>query len=298
VRKSPHAVLLLDEIEKAHPDLFAILLQVMDHATLTDTHGRHADFRHVILIMTTNAGARDLSGRKMGFKEIAQDSKATGVLERVFAPEFRNRLDAIVHFTALGTREIELVVDKHIDELRTLVAGRKITIELTPAARTWLAIRGFDRAFGARPMGPAGRENDQETALGFVTLRHCQRRRPRSRGRARGRHQGDPGMKLRAILLGVVVLLLVPGSGFAQVLQMMPVFEARCAQCHGGNAAERRAPDRNAIAAMTPERILEALTSGSMATNATGFPTARNARSQSYCPGGRSAAPRRDRPRP
>jgi ATP-dependent Clp protease ATP-binding subunit ClpA len=153
VRKSPHAVLLLDEIEKAHPDLFAILLQVMDHATLTDTHGRHADFRHVILIMTTNAGARDLSGRKMGFKEIAQDSKATGVLERVFAPEFRNRLDAIVHFSALGAREIELVVDKHIDELRRLVAGRKIAIELTPAARTWLAIRGFDRAFGARPMG-------------------------------------------------------------------------------------------------------------------------------------------------
>ena len=103
IRKSPHAVLLLDEIEKAHPDLFAILLQVMDHATLTDTHGRHADFRHVILIMTTNAGARDLSGRKMGFFENAAGSKATGVLERVFAPEFRNRLDAIVHFTALGT---------------------------------------------------------------------------------------------------------------------------------------------------------------------------------------------------
>jgi ATP-dependent Clp protease ATP-binding subunit ClpA len=152
IRKSPHAVLLLDEIEKAHPDLFAILLQVMDHATLTDTHGRHADFRHVILIMTTNAGARDLSGRKMGFFETAQDTKSTGVLERVFAPEFRNRLDAIVHFSALGTKEIELVVDKHIDELRQLVAGRKITIELTPAARSWLALKGFDRAFGARPM--------------------------------------------------------------------------------------------------------------------------------------------------
>jgi ATP-dependent Clp protease ATP-binding subunit ClpA len=152
IRKSPHAVLLLDEIEKAHPDLFAILLQVMDHATLTDTHGRHADFRHVILIMTTNAGARDLSGRKMGFFEAPQGGKATGVLERVFSPEFRNRLDAIVHFTALGTKEIERVVDKHIDELRQLVAGRKITIELTPAARSWLAVKGFDRAFGARPM--------------------------------------------------------------------------------------------------------------------------------------------------
>jgi ATP-dependent Clp protease ATP-binding subunit ClpA len=152
IRKSPHAVLLLDEIEKAHPDLFAILLQVMDHATLTDSHGRHADFRHVILIMTTNAGARDLSGRKMGFFENAPTTKATGVIERVFAPEFRNRLDAIVHFTALGAPEIERVVDKHIDELRQLVAGRKITIELTPAARSWLALKGFDRAFGARPM--------------------------------------------------------------------------------------------------------------------------------------------------
>jgi ATP-dependent Clp protease ATP-binding subunit ClpA len=152
IRKSPHAVLLLDEIEKAHPDLFAILLQVMDHATLTDSHGRHADFRHVILIMTTNAGARDLSGRKMGFFENAATTKATGVLERVFAPEFRNRLDAIVHFSALGAPEVERVVDKHIDELRQLVAARKITIELTLAARSWLAIKGFDRAFGARPM--------------------------------------------------------------------------------------------------------------------------------------------------
>jgi ATP-dependent Clp protease ATP-binding subunit ClpA len=152
IRKSPHAVLLLDEIEKAHPDLFAILLQVMDHATLTDTHGRQADFRHVILIMTTNAGARDLSGRRMGFFDSPQDSKSTGVLERVFAPEFRNRLDAIVHFSALGTAEIERVVDKHLDELRALVASRKIAIDLRPAARSWLAVKGFDRAFGARPM--------------------------------------------------------------------------------------------------------------------------------------------------
>jgi ATP-dependent Clp protease ATP-binding subunit ClpA len=152
VRKSPHAVLLLDEIEKAHPDLFSILLQVMDHATLTDTHGRQADFRHVILVMTTNAGARDLSGRRLGFGDSRQTSKATGVLERTFAPEFRNRLDAIVHFLPLGTAEIERVVDKHVDELRALVAGRSIQIALTPAARAWLAEKGFDRAFGARPM--------------------------------------------------------------------------------------------------------------------------------------------------
>ena len=152
IRKAPHAVLLLDEIEKAHPDLFAILLQVMDHATLTDTHGRQADFRHVILIMTTNAGARDLSGRRMGFGEAGESSRATGALERMFSPEFRNRLDATVHFHALGPREIERVVDKHVGELAAMVAGRGITIELQPAARAWLAERGFDRAFGARPM--------------------------------------------------------------------------------------------------------------------------------------------------
>jgi ATP-dependent Clp protease ATP-binding subunit ClpA len=152
VRKSPHAVLLLDEIEKAHPDLFSILLQVMDHATLTDTHGRKADFRHVILIMTTNAGARDLSGRKLGFANSGDGGKSTGVLERVFAPEFRNRLDAIVNFHALGSAEIGRVVDKHVDELRVLVGDRNIRIELSPEARQWLAEKGFDRAFGARPM--------------------------------------------------------------------------------------------------------------------------------------------------
>ena len=152
IRKSPHAVLLLDEIEKAHPDLFSILLQVMDHATLTDTHGRKADFRHVILIMTTNAGARDLSGRKMGFGNPGEGGKSTGVLERMFAPEFRNRLDATVNFNPLGAAEIGRVVDKHVDELRALVTDRNIKIELSADARQWLAEHGFDRAFGARPM--------------------------------------------------------------------------------------------------------------------------------------------------
>src|SRR5262245_29625413 len=152
IRKAPHAVLLLDEIEKAHPDMFSILLQVMDHATLTDTHGRKADFRHVILIMTTNAGARDLSGRKLGFGDPGAGSKSTGILERVFSPEFRNRLDATVHFLPLGSAEIGLVVDKHVDELRALVKDRGIRIDLTPDARAWLAEKGFDRAFGARPM--------------------------------------------------------------------------------------------------------------------------------------------------
>jgi ATP-dependent Clp protease ATP-binding subunit ClpA len=152
IRKSPHAVLLLDEIEKAHPDLFSILLQVMDHATLTDTHGRKADFRHVILIMTTNAGARDLSGRKLGFGNPVEGSRSTGVIERVFSPEFRNRLDATVHFNALGSKEIERVVDKHVDELRALVLDRNVKVDLSADARAWLAAKGFDRAFGARPM--------------------------------------------------------------------------------------------------------------------------------------------------
>jgi ATP-dependent Clp protease ATP-binding subunit ClpA len=152
VRKSPHAVLLLDEVEKAHPDMFSILLQVMDHATLTDSHGRKADFRHVILIMTTNAGARDLSDRHLGFREAGQGGSSRGAIERTFTPEFRNRLDATVTFNALGTSEIERVVDKQIDELRVMVGPKGVTIDVDPAARTWLAAKGFDRAFGARPM--------------------------------------------------------------------------------------------------------------------------------------------------
>jgi len=152
IRKSPHAVLLLDEVEKAHPDMVSILLQVMDHATLTDSHGRKADFRHVILIMTTNAGARDLSDRRLGFADAGAGVSSRGALEKMFTPEFRNRLDAIVHFNALGPAEIERVVDKQIDELRAMVSGKGVTIELDLLARAWLAAAGFDRAFGARPM--------------------------------------------------------------------------------------------------------------------------------------------------
>ena len=153
VRKTPHAVLLLDEIEKAHPDLFGILLQVMDHATLTDSHGREADFRHVILIMTTNAGARDLSDRRLGFAETGEGTSSRGALERMFTPEFRNRLDQTVTFLPLPPEVIARVVDKHIDELGGLVAPKGVVVEITDAARQWLATHGFDRAFGARPMG-------------------------------------------------------------------------------------------------------------------------------------------------
>ncbi len=158
VRKTPYAVLLLDEIEKAHPDLFNVLLQVMDHATLTDNNGKKADFRNVILIMTTNAGARELSGKRVGFKQTNEGgiggsgSKAQGAIERTFSPEFRNRMDAWIAFDSLQFDTIKLVVDKFINELRDQLRDKSVTIELTEAARTWLAGKGFDKLFGARPM--------------------------------------------------------------------------------------------------------------------------------------------------
>jgi ATP-dependent Clp protease ATP-binding subunit ClpA len=158
IRKTPYAVLLLDEIEKAHPDLFNVLLQVMDHATLTDNNGKKADFRNVILIMTTNAGARELSGRKVGFKNLNEGgiggtgSKAQGAIERTFSPEFRNRMDAWIAFEPLSADTIKLVVDKFIGELRDQLRDKNVTVELTDAARDWLAGKGFDKLFGARPM--------------------------------------------------------------------------------------------------------------------------------------------------
>jgi ATP-dependent Clp protease ATP-binding subunit ClpA len=158
IRKTPYTVLVLDEIEKAHPDLFNILLQVMDHATLTDNNGKKADFRNAILIMTTNAGARELSGKKLGFKQTESGgiggtgSKAQGAIERTFSPEFRNRLDAWIAFEALSPESIRLVVDKFINELRDQLADKNVTLELTEAGRAWLAVKGFDKSNGARPM--------------------------------------------------------------------------------------------------------------------------------------------------
>ncbi|MGH7893826.1 MAG: ATP-dependent Clp protease ATP-binding subunit ClpA [Candidatus Binatia bacterium] len=152
IRKTPHAVLLLDEIEKAHPDIFNILLQVMDHSTLTDAQGRKADFRHVILIMTTNAGAQEMAAAAIGFGNVSNAEKGQKALERLFSPEFRNRLDAVVHFAALGADAVERVVDKFMTELEGQLAQRRVQVELTPAARRWLAERGYDETFGARPM--------------------------------------------------------------------------------------------------------------------------------------------------
>ena len=152
VRKTPHCVLLLDEIEKAHPDIYNVLLQVMDHASLTDNNGRQADFRHVTLIMTTNAGAREIAQAKIGFSREGEAPSADKALDKVFSPEFRNRLDAVITFGQLPEPVIAMVVDKFVSELDVLLAEKKVTIDLTPAAREWLAQKGYSKKYGARPM--------------------------------------------------------------------------------------------------------------------------------------------------
>jgi ATP-dependent Clp protease ATP-binding subunit ClpA len=164
VRQHPYAVLLLDEIEKAHPDIFNILLQVMDHATLTDNNGRKADFRQVVLIMTSNAGSRELSGASIGFwesgvsarvvdsRQKAAHQRSKKAIEKVFSPEFRNRLDAIVSFDPLTPAVMETIVEKFVLQLEAQLAERRIAITLEPTARAWLAEKGYDPVYGARPL--------------------------------------------------------------------------------------------------------------------------------------------------
>ena len=152
VDQTPHAVLLLDEIEKAHPDLFNILLQVMDHGKLTDNNGKIVDFRNVILIMTTNAGAQELSKSAIGFNRMHNEGADIEAIEKMFTPEFRNRLDAIIPFAPLGKDVIRLVVDKFIMQLDAQLADRNVEIELSEAAMDWLAERGYDAKYGARPL--------------------------------------------------------------------------------------------------------------------------------------------------
>lgn len=152
VTKHPHAVLLLDELEKAHPDVFNLLLQVMDHGTLTDNNGRKADFRNVILIMTTNAGAEEGARSSIGFTEQNHVTDSFKAIERSFSPEFRNRLDAILQFKPLDISVVGSVVDKFIFELEALLADKNVTLSLDAGARNWLAVRGYDAKMGARPM--------------------------------------------------------------------------------------------------------------------------------------------------
>ncbi len=153
INKQPHAVLLLDEIEKAHPDVFNLLLQVMDHGRLTDTNGRETDFRNVILIMTTNAGADKLNRTSIGFTNQVESMDAMEDIKRIFTPEFRNRLDSIVHFNPLDPATIIHVVDKFLIDLETQLDSKNVTIEVDDSARQWLAVHGHDQLMGARPMG-------------------------------------------------------------------------------------------------------------------------------------------------
>jgi ATP-dependent Clp protease ATP-binding subunit ClpA len=153
IRKHPYSVLLLDEIEKAHMDIYSILLQVMDHSVLTDNTGRRADFRNVILIMTTNAGAREMSATSIGFvTDGSKKGEAQQAVTKLFSPEFRNRLDGIISFAPLDTASVEKVVDKLIGELEDQLAEKRVSIVLTPESRSWLAQKGYDPIYGARPL--------------------------------------------------------------------------------------------------------------------------------------------------
>ncbi len=152
VDQHPHSVVLLDEIEKAHPDLFSVLLQVMDHGKLTDHNGKSVDFRNVILIMTTNAGAADMAKPAIGFERSARVDEDTEAINRMFTPEFRNRLDAVVQFRSLTPEIVGKVVDKFVMQLEAQLGDRSVTIELNDEARSWLATKGYDKLFGARPL--------------------------------------------------------------------------------------------------------------------------------------------------
>jgi ATP-dependent Clp protease ATP-binding subunit ClpA len=159
INKHPHAVLLLDEIEKAHPDVFNLLLQVMDHGTLTDNNGRKADFRNVIIVMTTNAGADQLTRASIGFTMQDHASDTMEVLKKTFTPEFRNRLDAIIQFKQLTPDIISQVVDKFMFEFEGQLEEKGVTLEVDTEARTWLAMRGYEPTMGARPMARVIQEN-------------------------------------------------------------------------------------------------------------------------------------------
>jgi ATP-dependent Clp protease ATP-binding subunit ClpA len=152
IDQHPHAVLLLDEIEKAHPDLFNILLQVMDHGKLTDHNGKKIDFRNVVLIMTTNAGAQAMSQQAIGFGRGLKEGEDEEAIKKMFTPEFRNRLDATIHFEGLNMDIVERVVDKFVLELEGQLADRKVEIDLSADARLWIAEKGYDNVYGARPL--------------------------------------------------------------------------------------------------------------------------------------------------
>ena len=206
VRTHPYSVVLLDEIEKAHPDIYNVLLQVMDHATLTDNTGRKADFRNVVLILTSNAGSREMSANTIGFADgaagdnvdqalrRASASKSKTAIEKVFSPEFRNRLDAIITFRSLSTAAMESIVEKFVLQLEGQLAERHVAIALTPEARAWLATKGYDPKFGARPLGAGRAERGPRSADRRDPVRTARTRR---HGDDR-RRRGSPDVLLRA----------------------------------------------------------------------------------------------------
>ena len=153
VSKNPHCVLLLDEIEKAHPDVFNLLLQVMDHGTLTDNNGRHADFRNVILVMTTNAGAQEMARSSIGFSEQDHSTDGMEIIKKSFTPEFRNRLDVIVQFGSLGRDTIRTVVDKFLVEMQVQLDSKNVALKVEESAVDWFQEHGYSESMGARPMG-------------------------------------------------------------------------------------------------------------------------------------------------
>ncbi|MHA1571882.1 MAG: AAA family ATPase, partial [Alphaproteobacteria bacterium] len=214
IDQHPHSVLLLDEIEKAHPDLFNILLQIMDYGKLTDHNGKAVDFRNVILIMTTNAGATELAKQAIGFGRERRTGDDKEAINRLFTPEFRNRLDAIIPFAALTEEIVAKVVDKFVMQLEAQLGDRNVTIELDDDARKWLAKRGYDVAFGARPLARAIQEHIKKPLaeellfgalakggsvkvsvldgkLSFVSK--ADKRTPRSRKKTKGKSGSDKG---------------------------------------------------------------------------------------------------------
>ncbi len=181
IRKNPYTILLLDEIEKAHPDMFNILLQIMDYATLTDNTGRKADFRHVTLLMTSNAGAREMSSPSIGFaQEGKEDLSAKGLnaVEKLFSPEFRNRLDAIITFNALSKEVMQQIVDKSIWELNQQLQAKKIKVELSGPAKSWLAEKGHDPSFGARPLSRLVQEQIKDPLAEKLLFENLDRETP------------------------------------------------------------------------------------------------------------------------
>ncbi|HUG63388.1 MAG TPA: AAA family ATPase, partial [Methylomirabilota bacterium] len=198
VDQHPHCVLLLDEIEKAHPDLFNILLQVMDHGKLTDHNGKQVDFRNVILIMTTNAGAADLARAPIGFNRSRREGDDEEAINRIFTPEFRNRLDAIIAFGALPPEVVRSVVTKFVMQLEAQLADRNVTFELTEEAIDWLATRGYDERMGARPLGRVIQEYIKRP-LADAVLFGVLKKGGTVKVSVETKEDGDTGLKLDAI---------------------------------------------------------------------------------------------------